>query len=341
MTAIHDPATFLAEMHELAQTALDRWDLAATNLTPIKVRENAVFRIDLEGGGRAVLRVHRHGYHTDSALESEFAWLRALESSGIRVPRVIRSRDGRDFERVECRGAGSAASVRQVDVFEWIDGRQLGSIESGVAGDEDAVAAQYFQIGALAARMHDHTERWQPPPAFHRHSWDAAGLVGEAPLWGRFWELEALAPAERELLTRVRRALSLDLETFGRTPDRYGLIHADLIPENLLIDGERICVIDFDDAGYGWHLFELATSLFFISTESAYSAAREALIGGYRSERPLSDEAIGRLPLFLAARGTTYLGWVHTREGTETARELTPYLVERACAVAEEYLRGR
>src|ERR1700678_2391880 len=176
-----DPAAFLAEMHALAQSALARWDLAATNLAPIKVRENAVFRIDLESGGRAVLRVHRHGYHTDSALESEFAWLRALESAGIRVPRVIRSRDGREFERIDFRTVGAAGRVCQVDVFEWIDGRQLGSIEDGVAGDEGAVAAQYFKIGALAARMHDHTGRWQRPPGFHRHSWDAAGLVGEDP----------------------------------------------------------------------------------------------------------------------------------------------------------------
>jgi Ser/Thr protein kinase RdoA (MazF antagonist) len=346
-----DPAVFLAEMQALAQTALARWDLAATNLAPIKVRENAVFRIDLEGGGRAVLRVHRHGYHSDSALESEFAWLRALESAGIRVPRVIRSRQGRDFELVECEVAGSggdsagasggsAESVRQIDVFEWIDGRQLGSIESGIAGGEAAVAAQYLKIGAIAARMHNQTAGWQLPPGFRRHAWDAAGLAGEAPLWGRFWELEALAPAERELLTRLRRALAVDLEAFAMTPDRYGLIHADLVPENLLVDGERICVIDFDDAGFGWHLFELATSLYFITGEGVYPAAREALIRGYRSERALTDAAIERLPLFLAARGTTYLGWVHTRQGTETARELTPFLVERACAVAEEYLAG-
>jgi len=344
-----DPAIFLAEMQALAQAALARWDLAATNLAPIKVRENAVFRIDLEGGGRAVLRVHRHGYHSDSALESEFAWLRALESAGIQVPRVIRSRQGRNFELVETGWAGSAGhlagasggpaeSVRQIDVFEWIDGRQLGSVESGIAGDEAAVAAQYLKIGAIAARLHNQTAGWQPPPGFRRHAWDAAGLVGEAPLWGRFWELEALASAERNLLTRLRRALAVDLEAFGMTPDRYGLIHADLVPENLLIDGERICVIDFDDAGFGWHLFELATSLYFITGEGVYPAAREALIRGYRSERALSDAAIERLPLFLAVRGTTYLGWVHTRQGTDTARELTPFLVERACAVADEYL---
>jgi hypothetical protein len=32
---------------------------------------------------------------------------------------------------------------------------------------------------------------------------------------------------------------------------------------------------------------------------------------------------------------------VHTRQGTETARDLTPFLVERACAVGEEWLDAR
>jgi Ser/Thr protein kinase RdoA (MazF antagonist) len=336
MTRTHGPSAFLAEMQALAESALARWDLTATGLAPIKVRENAVFRVDLAGGGRAVLRVHRQGYHSDSALESEFAWLRALEATGIRVPRVIRSRRGRDFEIVD-----GAAGSRQIDVFEWIEGRQLGSVESGVGTDGATVADQYEQIGALAARMHNQTEGWAPPPSFRRHAWDSAGLIGERPFWGCFWELPALSPAERELLEELRRVAALDLEAFGRSPDRYGLIHADLVPENLLIEGDRVCVIDFDDAGFGWHLFELATSLYFISGESIYGVARDALVRGYRRERALPDVAIARLPLFLAVRGTTYLGWVHTRPGSETARELTPYLVERACAVAQEYLAGR
>src|SRR6266851_1196521 len=67
------------------------------------------------------------------------------------------------------------------------------------------------------------------------------------------------------------------------------------------------------------------------------STASESLIRGYRTEREMPDEALEWLPLFLAARGTTYLGWVHTRQDSDTARELTPLLAERACAVGEEY----
>jgi Ser/Thr protein kinase RdoA (MazF antagonist) len=326
---------FLADMQALALTALRGWDLAVADVAPIKVRENAVFRIDLAGGGRAVLRVHRAGYHSDSELDSEFIWMRALEAAGILVPRVIRSRRDRDFEVIELPGKNG---TRQIDVFEWIDGRQLGSVEDGVGGDGADIAAQYRTIGAIAARMHNHGREWQCPAAFRRHAWDAEGLVGESPFWGRFWELDGLTPGQKSLLERARGEIARGLAAFGMAADRYGLIHADLVPENVLIDGDRLQVIDFDDAGFGWHLFELATSLYFLTGDGIYPTARDALIQGYRSERELSDETLARLPLFLAARGTTYLGWVHTRQGSDTARDMTPYLVERACAVAEAYL---
>jgi Ser/Thr protein kinase RdoA (MazF antagonist) len=327
----------LEDMQALARIALCDWDLAVTNLVPIKVRENAVFRVDLAGGAKAVLRVHRDGYHSDQELDSEFVWLRALEAAGIAVPRVIRSRHGRDFEIAVIAAVGR----RQVDVFEWIDGKQLGSIEDGVSGASADIAGQYHMIGAIAARMHNQTAGWSRPMGFERHAWDEAGLVGEQPFWGRFWELAALTGPQRSLLQHARSLIARGLAAYGMQPDRYGLIHADLVPENLLVDGHRVRVIDFDDAGFGWHLFELATSLYFISGDGIFPTARDALIQGYRSERALPDDALERLPLFLAVRGTTYLGWVHTRPGSDTARELTPFLIERACAVAEEYLAAK
>ncbi len=330
-----ESAAFIDDMQALALIALRDWDLEVARLEPNKVRENAVFRIDLADGGRAVLRVHRGGYHSDAELHSEFVWMRALEEAGIPVPRVIRSRHGRDFEVIT---TAAMSAARQIDVFEWIDGRQLGSVEDGVSGDDAAIADQYHMIGAIAARMHNQTAGWQCPAGFRRHAWDAAGLVGEQPFWGRFWDLDALTPGQQSLLTRARAKIARELAAFGTKPDRYGLIHADLVPENLRVDGHRVQVIDFDDAGFGWHLFELATSLYFITGDSIYPIARDALIRGYRSERELPEQALERLPLFLAARGTTYLGWVHTRRDSDTARELTPFLAERACAVAEEYL---
>ena len=333
----NDPMVFLDRVTRLAIKALGLWDLPVTGILPIKVRENAVFSVELRGGRKVALRVHRQGYHSDAALRSEFAWMAALRDFGVSAPTVLPSRADKPFEHV---AIAQLDGTWQVDVFEWIHGRPLGESGGTMQGTAEEVAAQYRTIGSLMARMHNQTEAWTPPTGFHRHSWDTTGLTGEQPLWGRFWELAALTPEQRELMLRIRAVVARELTAYGQTPDRFGLIHADLVPENVMVDGSDVQIIDFDDAGFGWHLFDIATSLYFLTNDPLYPTARDALLAGYRRERALSDEAIDRLPIFMAARATTYLGWVHTRQGTETARDLTPFLVALACSTAERCLQA-
>ena len=319
----------------LARTALGGWNLDARELTLLKYRENAVFRVTTADGTRYAIRVHRAGYHSDAELKSELQWMRALSSDGFDVPELVPTREGDLFQVVAHPGV---PEPRQVDLFEWIDGRQLGSVEAGVEADAGTLVPTFRTIGVLAARLHNHSERWRPPPGFTRQAWDLEGLVGERPLWGRFWELAALADSERALLIRARDRVRQDLSALPRSPRNYGLIHADFAPENLMVDGSRVRLIDFDDAGYGWHLFEIATTLYFHIGQPYFEQVERATIEGYRTERELTaaDEAL--LPLFYTARGSTYLGWVHTRSETETARELTPMLIELSCGVARRYL---
>lgn len=320
-------------MEDAARRALDAWSIGPATLTLIKYRENAVFSVDAEIGRYAV-RVHRHGYHDAAALRSELQWIDALGKTGIDVPEVVPTTDRKLLTSVSCDGLPDAV---QVDLFEWISGKPLGSVEAGIVADD--VDKTYATIGQLAARVHNQASAWRPPRGFVRHAWDEEGLAGERPFWGRFWELGSLSRDERELLVRVRDRIYRELRALDKGPRHYSLIHADFAPENLLVDGDRVRLIDFDDAGFGWHLFELVTSLYFMMGEDYFERARDALIAGYRRERPLPDSMLERLPLFFLARACTYVGWVHTRPETETARELTPMLVEGACTLAEEYLR--
>jgi len=331
------PAAQADRLRELAHAALAHWDFGRCALKLIKFRENAVFEVTTGAGIRYALRIHRAGYHSDAELRSELQWMRALRESGFDVPGIVPDRSGALFLRISHEGV---PEPRQVDVFEWIEGAQLGSVAGGVATDSTALVRTFHTVGALAARLHNQATRWPLPAGFTRHAWDDAGLAGEQPLWGRFWELAALAPTERALLIRARDRLRRDLGGLARSPDTYGLIHADFAPENLLVDGDRVRVLDFDDAGFGWHLFEIATSIYFHIGQPYYDAIRAATIAGYRTERALPEEQVAMLPMFLCARGCTYLGWVHTRKETETARELTPMLIELACTVARDYLDG-
>jgi Ser/Thr protein kinase RdoA (MazF antagonist) len=231
----------------------------------------------------------------------------------------------------------------QVDLFEWIDGAQLGTAENGLGNNTQDIERTYRTIGNIAAQIHNHGASWSLPNGFQRHAWDAEGLVGDQPLWGRFWELETLTQNQRQLLLTARDIVRSELDALMRSTEsksHYGLIHADFVPENLLVSDGAVRVIDFDDAGFGWHLFELATALYFIRDDPNYPLAYNALIKGYREYRSLSETVLEKLPVFMVARSFTYLGWVHTRKDSETARQLTTFVTDLACDLAAEFVRA-
>tara|TARA_R110002110_G_scaffold406421_1_gene626557 strand:- start:406781 stop:407806 length:1026 start_codon:yes stop_codon:yes gene_type:complete len=334
--ALDDEAQAQA-MRVLAESALPQWNLEGSDLDLIKYRENAVFAVTTPSGARYALRIHRYNYHTDAELRSELLWMSALAEAGIAVPTLVPTAAGEPFAVVD---ASVVPEPRQIDIFDWVAGEQLGSCEEGV-NDRDAVIENYRTIGSLSARLHNQAVDWALPEGFVRHAWDVEGLVGDAPFWGPFWELEALSDDDRSLLLEARERVRQDLTRYHADPanaGRYSVIHADCVAENLMVEGDQIRLIDFDDAGFGWHLFDLATVLYFEMDEEHFADSLEALIAGYREHRALPDTQVEALPLFFLARGFTYLGWVHTRSETQTAKEMTPTLIEMARKRASEYL---
>ncbi|WP_426119695.1 phosphotransferase enzyme family protein [Pseudomonas sp. DSP3-2-2] len=329
----------LSNLLGLARASLHHWNMDCLDVTLIKYRENAVFKIETTNGNRYALRVHRGGYHSDAALRSELQWMAALQQFGIDVPVVVPTDKGELFILATLPSTGETL---QIDLFEWIEGRQLGTAEGGLGDDIQQIQHTYRTIGNIAARLHEHGRQWRRPEGFNRHAWDAEGLVGDSPFWGRFWELRSLNEKQQQLVLTARNIVRSELQTITQAPehdDYYGLIHADFVPENLMISGDTVRLLDFDDAGFGWHLFELATALYFVRRDANFKVAHDALIEGYRAYRALPEKVLAKLPVFMMARGFTYLGWVQTREGSDVARELAPFLTELACDLAAEFVK--
>jgi len=325
------------QLELLARVALQHYDISNdAQIKLIKHRENTVFEI-IDGNVRYAMRVHRANYHTDAALRSELQWMTALNESAYRIstPKIIPSHDGELMQVVSVEGV---PEPRQVDILSWVDGAPIGTIESGGSGVGDAVE-NYFQVGELIAQMHSFTQQWSLPEGFERHAWDEKAFIGDQPLWGKYWQLTELNEQQCELLFRAAYKAQSDLAEFGKENDRYGLIHADSLPENFLLDNDgSIRVIDFDDGGFGWHMFEFATALFFHFGSENFDNLLCAMVEGYRKHRELSDEQLNKFTLFMFLRGLTYLGWVHTRKETTTAIEVTPLLVEQVPKLAAAYL---
>jgi len=321
-----------AALHSRAAEALAHWGGSGQAPRLLKYRENAVFQVELEGEP-AALRLHRPGYHDAASLRSELAWMAHLRLNGLAVPRPIPARAGSLLVHL----AGDADFGEQhADVMSWVSGVPLG--ESGVplSLKGGRLASIFFAIGAAMAQMHSLSEDWTLPNGFKRPAWDFDGLLGETPLWGRFWDCSGLPAAQREELTKLRLHLQRELQSRAGVLD-YGLIHADLVRENVFVSGEEIAFLDFDDSGFGWRMFDVATALIKNRSEPEYDSIQRSLIAGYRSERVLTDEALAMLPLFTMLRHLTYIGWFAERPELPGATLRITRFADESLAMAADF----
>jgi Ser/Thr protein kinase RdoA (MazF antagonist) len=225
------------------------------------------------------------------------------------VPSGRPTPNGRSFVAVSI---AEGAEHRYAGVLRWTPGDLL-SVK--LATPEFAVCAPdaFEQLGVLMARLHDHAARWTPPNGFNRGHLDANALLGETPHWGRFWDCPNWSAVERSLVMVARDALRVELDGLGRDRTRYGMIHADLHQDNLIVSGNRLTPIDFDDAAFGWFSFDLATTLQSLRVRTDYALIRERLLSGYMSVRPLDTGGRKLIESFQLVRALSIVGWYMER----------------------------
>ncbi len=309
-------------MKEVVAQALARWQMADARVALAAHRENMVFRV-AHAGRTFALRLHRKGYRSDIELASELDWMAAAAKGGIHVPCPIASASGRFLEHV----AGW-----QVDVLTWLSGETLATAMIGATPRRRAEI--FSDLGREMARFHQVCDAWSPPDGFDRAAWDRGGLAGRNPVWGRFWENPALTPADAALFAGFRARAELELGAIEGKLD-YGLIHADLLGENVLVDGATIKLIDFDDGGPGFRVFDLVTALIKLIDDPDYGTLKDALWDGYRAVRPLDTAGFD---LMMALRATTYVGWIADRTDLPDAATRQRINATRARRLINRYL---
>jgi len=302
-----------------ARAALEAFPIAPARLAFVNVSENVTFKVTDEAGERFVLRLHRPWYHTHERLKGERVWTRALTAAGVSVPQGVMTRDGEDYVRV---AVEALDEQRWAGLARWIEGQVLfGIVEAET--DPAAIAGHFERLGEIMAALHNQAAGWTPPASFERHALDADGLVGETPFWGPFWDHPMFSPAERDLMLAARGKIHAALSRLGRDPAAFSLIHADLHPGNVLIDGDRVAVIDFDDAAFGWHLYDFAVALVFYQEHAHFADFRDACFRGYSRLRPLPDDVVRFLPMFLLVRRLVQIGWINARPELPEWSEMT------------------
>ncbi|XOV86179.1 MAG: phosphotransferase enzyme family protein [Pseudomonadota bacterium] len=299
-----DSPAFLALVQQTART----FGVDAVSVALVSHSENLVYRVQTDRDQTFALRLHRPGYHSLAELEAEQQWTAALNDAGISVPVGEPTVVGHYYKPVVL----PTGEERFAGLVGWRSGVPLFKVLADNPGLEQ-VTACYSAIGKLTGRLHNQAANWQVPANFQRHSLDADGLMGETPFWGPFWDLPEYDRQTSAEMREARRVLHHALSRLDKNPAHYSMIHADLHGSNLLVDGDAITVIDFDDAGFGWHVYDMAVSLFAVGDHPQAAEIRAAWVAGYRTVRELPDAHLELYSLFRLVRGLASLGWAHHR----------------------------
>ncbi|QQR35323.1 phosphotransferase [Devosia oryziradicis] len=290
--------------------------------------ENQTFLIQTPGQGAFTLRVHRTGYQSRVSIESELAWLMALRrDTALAIPEPIPGRDGKLLQHFETpHGARIAVLFRYIDGHEPQPDSNLGDL--------------FVTLGRYAAIMHNHVTMWHRPPGFERQVWQAATILDADGPWGDWRLAPGITDSTRPVLDRLDSALWLRLAAYGTGVDRYGLIHADMRLGNLLVDGDKVTLIDFDDCGFCWFAYDFAAAISFHETNPAVPALRAAWIEGYKTERQLTQDDIAAIDSMVMLRRMALLAWIGSHADTKLAQQHMRGFADGTAQLAERYLRG-
>jgi Ser/Thr protein kinase RdoA (MazF antagonist) len=323
----------VADLHGVVAGSLARWGLPPdTDIRLLNISENATFALcDVKSKRDWVLRVHRIGYSSAEEIRSELAWIEALRRAAvIDTATPVFGSNGDCVQTLE---PGAGRRPRHAVAFERLPGKEP---------DAGSEAPRWFErLGELTAKMHGHAKVWSLPPGFRRKRWDLAAMVGDEGYWGPW---RAALGLDRPGRLAIEQALSLigqRLERFGSGPARFGLVHADLRLANLLVDGAALSIIDFDDCGFSWFMYDFATSVSFIEHEAIVPELLRAWLVGYTKTAPLLPEEKAEIPTFVILRRILLTAWLASHADVPFARQLGAAYTRGTVTLAREFLGGR
>lgn len=273
--------------------AARRHGLSPEALTELAAFENYVYEAENDLGDSVILRISHSSRRTLDYTLGEVEFVRYLAAAGLPVSPPVLSESGQFVERIEDREAGQYFVVTAFERAEGI-----------VFDDAPPLKDRFWRpplfrdLGRLFGRLHERARTYRPSsPRLKRQEWHEYDVVDI----GRF------APPEERLVRERTAAIIARLQALPRTPEHYGLIHADLHPHNFCFAEGKLTAFDFDNCEYAWFVKDIAVLLFYIvrgepreRRDEAAAAFLGPFLEGYREVRPCEAEWLAAVPDLLS-----------------------------------------
>jgi len=257
----------------------------------------------IDSGTNKVYKIqnNRHNFYLRISLggfdyvSAEIDWLEYLQSE-IRVPEPVRSCNGKLIERFR-----DNSEEYVLCMFRELPGVKWKKSIPNFFNEQT-----YFLWGKTMGRMHRMTKSYRPSSGIHRRPRFEDNY---SPLSNY-----RAVPLVQEKMARIQTEISM----LPQNEDCYGLIHCDMQQQNFLIDGNEMCVLDFDGCQYGFFALDIGVALYHaiwwdLPDNGDKNAFARGIIKhfmrGYNTENLLSDFWLEKILLFMQYRQVDALSW--------------------------------
>ena len=278
---------------QVRDEAASRFGAAPGSLVSLAAFENFVFEFTNPDGDGVILRISHSARRTFEYTMGEIEFVRFLAAAGLPIAHPYFSEGGQFVERIE---DGEPGQYFVAVAFERAPGI--------VFDDAPALKQAHWnptlfrELGRIFARLHNRAQEYRlSNPDYKRQQWHEYDVVDV----GRF------APPDEQLVRQRNAEVIERLQGLPRSPEVYGLIHADLHPHNFCFDNGRITAFDFDNAEYAWFVKDIAVLLYYVARaeptarrDQASAAFLAPFLEGYRELRRCDREWLLACPDLLA-----------------------------------------
>ncbi len=323
MNASHADARELRRgLRAAARAALSYYDFKVRTFRLVTDSFNCVYRVESVSGDSFALRItSAQACHGVEETQAELAWLAALaREECVAVPRPVARLDGKVMGVLD---PDLAPLHRQCVLFEWLPGRLLGG-QVGVRSS--------YRLGRIAASLHEHARSFELSQGRVRRFDHVFPYADPA-----FSNQEPVLVLD----DRFRRVCSPDLHaTYERAihwaqatidklfsgPSQPQLIHNDLHLWNVLVRGDQLAVIDFEDLMWGYAIQDIATTLYYLRIRSNAASLESAFRRGYESRGKWPTCRESDLDALIGARGLMLVNTLLASPRSEDQAQVRRYL---------------
>lgn len=107
-----------------------------------------------------------------------------------------------------------------------------------------------------------------------------------------------------------------------------------------MVSDKETSIIDFDDGGFGWFMYDFATSLAIHQAESFFEDIYQSWIEGYKTVRVLTEEDLAMIPTFITCRFLVAFGWLHSRRHTAFVQKHQSDLTNLGMVIIRGYVQS-